>query len=452
MKKLLTIMAASLALLACETDPTTSGNEPSITLYDIAVELSYPADSDILPIEGIAVVAKNINGTTTTATTDSEGKAVMQLPEGKYEFSASDKRTAEGFSYTFNAMVANVVIAKDGAAEGFTIRLEMVGSRSGQILIKEIYAGGCQKDDGSGVYQFDKYITIYNNSAEPATLDNFGVGMANPFNAHASNNNYVDGTLTYADQGFTPSASGIWFMQHPITLQPYEEKVIAVNGAINHTTTYANSVDLSNADYCMYDPEVLANTSYYPAPSESIATEDYMKVCFVGMGNAWAFSAVCPGVFIFNLDSDIDPLSYGMATENIYYPSGQEGNAVYACVKIPNEAILDAVEVYSAEHIDDSLPRFSNTLEAGYVALTNKLGYSLYRNVDKEATEAIQENEGKIVYGYTKGTVGVDGATSTDKSDIDAEASMAAGAKIVFADNNNSTIDFHQRLNASLRD
>ena len=445
MKKFLFFALAALTFAACETDPTGNGKEPSITLYDVVAELVYPAE--FAPSEGIEIVAKNSNGTTTTATTDSEGKASFQLPEGKYEFSASDKRALDGYSYTFNAMVSNLVIS-----ESTTIQLEMTGSRSGQILIKEIYAGGCQKDDGSGVYQFDKYITIYNNSDQVATLNNFGVGMANPSNAHASNGNYVDGVLSYADQGFTPSASGIWFMQHPITLQPFEEKVIAVNGAINHTTTYTNSVDLSNADYCMYDPEVLANTSYYPAPSETIAVEDYMKVCFIGLGNAWAFSAICPGVFIFNLDEGIDPLAYGQAEENIYYPAGNEGNAVYACVKIPNEAILDVVDIFSAEHLDESLPRFSNTLEAGYTVLTNKLGYTSYRNVDKEATEAIVENEGKLVYGYAKGTVDATGATSTDNSGIDAEASIAAGAKIIYLDTNNSTNDFHQRANAALRD
>lgn len=83
--------------------------------------------------------------------------------------------------------------------------------------------------------------------------------------------------------------------------------------------------------------------------------------------------------------------------------------------------------------------------------MTNKQGYSIYRNVDKEATEALAENEGKLVYGYSLGTTDYQGATSTDPSTIDAEASMAAGAHIIFKDTNNSTNDFHQRAKASLK-
>ena len=70
----------------------------------------------------------------------------------------------------------------------------------------------------------------------------------------------------------------------------------------------------------------------------------------------------------------------------------------------------------------------------------------LYRNVDKAATEALPENEGKLVYQYA---LGVD--SSTDPSGIDAEASMKNGAHIIFQDTNNSTADFHERQKCSLR-
>ena len=46
--------------------------------------------------------------------------------------------------------------------------------------------------------------------------------------------------------------------------------------------------------------------------------------------------------------------------------------------------------------------------------------------------------------------IGTDG--STDPSGIDAEASLKNGARIIYQDTNNSTNDFHQRKQASLRD
>ena len=82
----------------------------------------------------------------------------------------------------------------------------------------------------------------------------------------------------------------------------------------------------------------------------------------------------------------------------------------------------------------------------GAVSLTNYLGHVVYRNVDKEATEALSENAGKLVYNYA---LGVD--ESTDPSGIDAEASMKNGAHIIFQDLNNSTQDFHERQKCSLR-
>jgi hypothetical protein len=73
--------------------------------------------------------------------------------------------------------------------------------------------------------------------------------------------------------------------------------------------------------------------------------------------------------------------------------------------------------------------------------LTNQHGHTLYRNVDKAATETLPENEGKLVYGYI-----------SDPSGIDAEASFKNGAHIIYMDTNNSSNDFHERLSCSLND
>ena len=66
-----------------------------------------------------------------------------------------------------------------------------------------------------------------------------------------------------------------------------------------------------------------------------------------------------------------------------------------------------------------------------------------------EATEAIEGNKDKLVYGYSLGTESID--QTTDPSGIDAEASIANGAIIIYKDTNNSTNDFHLRSRASLK-
>ena len=83
----------------------------------------------------------------------------------------------------------------------------------------------------------------------------------------------------------------------------------------------------------------------------------------------------------------------------------------------------------------------------GHLVGLTGAGYSAYRNVDKEATEAIAENAGKLVYDYA----GAVSAEASDPSGIDAEASIANGAKIVYKDSNNTPADFHLRKVASLK-
>lgn len=113
---------------------------------------------------------------------------------------------------------------------------------------------------------------------------------------------------------------------------------------------------------------------------------------------------------------------------------------------VPNEWVIDGIEVFVKDNAKNK-KRLTAAVDAGAVEMTGGMGYSLYRNVDKAATEAIAANAGKIVYGYAGGA---DGAT--DPSGIDAEASIANGALIIYQDTNNSTNDFHQRAKASIKD
>jgi hypothetical protein len=118
-------------------------------------------------------------------------------------------------------------------------------------------------------------------------------------------------------------------------------------------------------------------------------------------------------------------------------------------VKFPKANVVDAVEVWSTANVAKSQVRFSSDINIGYVAVTNNKGYTVYRNVDKEATEALPENAGKLVYNYSGGTTDVEG--STDPSGIDAEASIKQGAHIIYSETNDTSKDFHQRKVASLK-
>ena len=317
-----------------------------------------------------------------------------------------------------------------------------------QIIIKEVYNGGCPKDEGTGSFIQDKCIILYNNCPQQAVVNNLCFGFATPYNAEGNNHCYDEnGQLVYDAEGFMPALNGIWYYPYSLVIEPYSQVVINVHGAIDNTQTYSQSVNYANKDYyCMYDPESgYNNTGYYPTPADVIPTTHYLKTVKYGQGNAWALSITSPALFIFQ-PQGVTPVDFAMNADNLWYEPTMAQTPVYACVKVPNEWIIDAVEVFNTAKKEDCKKRLTADLDVGYVYLTNKLGHVLYRNVDKEMTESLSENSGKLVYGYA---LGVD--DSTDPSGIDAEASIRNGAHIIFQDNNNSSEDFHERQKCSLR-
>ncbi|AGB28976.1 MULTISPECIES: DUF4876 domain-containing protein [Prevotellaceae] len=316
-----------------------------------------------------------------------------------------------------------------------------------QVIIKELYVGGCPKDEGTGYFQMDKGFVLYNNCPQQAVVNNLAVGQVDPANAHANNGWYENDKLTYADQGWIPAIYGIWYFQEPLVIEPYSQIVVSCMGSIDNTKTYSQSVNYANpAYYAMYDPESgYNNTAYYPTPADVIPTSHYLKAVEYGQGNAWPLSVMCPAFVIFQTKG-VSPAEFANNADNYTYMPGQKQDQVHRCVKIPNSWILDGIEVWQTSKVSASVKRLTDDVDAGHVNLTNRKGHSLYRNVDKAATLALPENEGKLVYGYA---LGVDG--STDPSGIDAEASIKNGAHIVYQDNNNSTQDFHERQKFSVR-
>ena len=259
-----------------------------------------------------------------------------------------------------------------------------------------------------------------------------------------SNNDYINDQLFYEAEGWCPAGQGFWYFREPVTLQPYSKLVIALNNAVDNTQTYSKSINFAHPEYyCTYDIEVYNNKNYYPAPSDLIPVSHYLKARHYGKGNGWSFSTTGPAFFIFAPDGQTIEQFGADATNLNDYGGGQMRK------KVPVAWVLDGVEIFF-QGSNNNKKRLNAVIDAGYVFGTNKKGYSIYRNVDKAATEAIKENEGKLVTHYAMGTQDIDGGT-TDPSGIDAEASIKNGAKIVYMNTNNSSKDFHQRKEASLR-
>jgi len=445
MKKFVSFLMCSVFLIAA----VSCHKDNPYKLYDVKVQLVY---SDADPVAGVTVNAVNTNtGMIYVGTTDAQGNAVVPAVAGLYEFSATETRAESGTAYSFNGFKQQVAITHDYEKTPFVVTIDMVGSEAKQIIVKELYTGGCQKDDGSGYFQNDKYVILYNNSTVDADLKNLCFAMTIQYNSHTTNVDVVDGKLTYEAENRVPAGHGFWTFAEgnaPV-LKPGEEVVVAINGAINHTLTYSNSVNLSNSNYyAMYDPESgYSLASYYPTPSEAIPTSHYLKAYKYGTGTGWPISVTGPAFFIFITPDGVTPQSFfeDTSNENLY-----DNKAPGKRKWVSAEWVVDACEVFSAGYVGKNNKRLITSVDGGSVVLTNRQGYSIYRNVNKEATEAIPDNKGKLVYSYNMGTSDLEEG-STDPSGIDAEASIKAGARIIYMDTNNSGNDFHQRKEASLR-
>ena len=430
-------MAATLPLASCSDQPT-----PSVTLGQVAVTLTGIDDD----LSGLNIQLRNIStGSVFTQPTDQQGIATFSVTPGLYEASTSQTRTTAGNEYySYNGTSGQITILSNQQTSASILLKRATISR---LVIKELYCGGCMADDGVTAFQYDKYVILYNNSAEPASYDNLCFGMGAPANAQANNNNYTaDGRLNYEGEGFTPVWNGIWYFPATLTIEPYSQVVVNIHGAINNTLTISQSVNFANPDYyCMFDPESgYNNQRYCPTPSEVIPTAHYLKAVVYGQGNAWPLSNSSPSIVLFQTKG-ASPTDFAQDNANYWYDGGGT-SAIKRCVKVPNEWIIDAIEVFSSDYATQCVKRLTADIDAGYVWMTNKKGHSVYRNVDLQATMMLPENKGRLVYGYS---LGVD--TSRDPSDIDAEASLAAGAHIIYQNTNNATNDFHERQLCSLR-
>lgn len=440
MKKILLLLLSSFvafSFTACDDDESTT------PIYDLDIELVYPEGTHAT--EGVSVTVTSNQGTSYSNTTNEQGIASFKVPVGIYTAVASDKQSNLGDYFILNGNASEINITN----EAVKYTLTMIASKTSQLILKELYIAGCMDNDNNKSYTNDRYVIIYNNSDLPASVNNLCLGFVLPFNSHATNGNLVDGKLTYESEGFIPAAYGIWYFQNTLNLDPYSEVVVCLNGAIDHTVTYSKSVNLANASYYVcYDTEDWNNTASYPAPYEGIATNQYLLAEKWGMGNAWPLSTMDPAFMLFKTEG-ITPSEFAAAAD--YWQSEGKANSIYSCLKVKTEWVIDAVEIFGTAY-EDNYKRFTAATDAGAVYLTSKKGYTVHRHVDLEATKAIEGNEALLVYDLPETLDEANNVVSCDANKVNAVASAKRGAKLIYKDSNNSTNDFFERYQASLRD
>jgi hypothetical protein len=431
-------VAILFAVASCE-----KNEDPVYPTHSVTVQLLYPDRFE--PHNGVEVSLGDYR-----SQTDAAGIATFAVTAGNYTASAFEQREDEFGKFSLNAST-NITIT-EGWADTDTVKLSYtVSESSNKIIIKELYFGGCPKDDGNGSFNYGAYLILYNNSDDPANLKYLTVATTIPSNGNATNNFLSSGVLSYEAEKWLPAGFGVFYFPGDVTLAPGEQLVVALNSAINNTITYSQSINFARPEYyAVYDPESgYDHPLNYPAPAQEIPVSHYLKaIRLTGVtSNAYILSVNSPALFIFTPPAGSSPVEVANDASRL---TTHGASASQAVLKVPVDWVVDAVEVFNNPNLATSAKRLTLNVDGGWVGHNNTLGRSVYRNVNKVATEAIPENAGKLVYSYSLGTADLENG-STDPSGIDAEASIKNGARIIYSETNNSTNDFHQRIKASLR-
>ncbi len=417
----------------------------------VKVTLEYEAGTN--PVAGVEIEARGTGASAKVfkQTTDDNGTATFDLSLGTFEFSATHSTVKDMIKTSYNGMISKA-IDKTWNSASDVIKIKMIKSEKTQkIIIKEIYFGGCPSDvAGEKSFNYGEYITLYNNSTEEVDLKDLCIGSVGS-NSYAMHNDiHENETQPYwFKEDWTPAGWGYFYFPNTTVLKPGQQVTVAVSGGIDHTQTYPNSVNLANAEnYVMYDIDVYNHKLTYPAPAAVIPPAHYLDAVAYGPGTAWVVSQASPSIFLF-YPQGVSPKDYGNDR------SGDEfwrNSKMFPRKKVPSNWVVDAVDVFAAGYEKKNVKRLNPKIDNGFVYLVNKKGYTIYRNVNKAATEAIPSNKGKLVYDYAGGTNGVETKHgTTDPSGIDAEASAANGAIIIYQDTNDSGKDFHLRKKSALK-
>ena len=367
MKKILDILTLVLAT-SCLDIRNSDPYEGNLNVLTVAAQ--WPEGE--FEMAGADVLVEDMNtGSRYASVTESSGAASFSLPNGLYRVTLNGRSDRE----IYNGAADKVVLS----GKDLRLDLPVSVSRPGSIVIKELYCGGCKKLPLEGNYQYDQYFILHNNDYQVQYLDSLCFGTLSPYNSTASN--------PWGPIDFLPIIQAVW--QFPgdgddFPLQPGEDAVICLKGAVDHAAQYPLSVNLNKEGYFVcYNNTYFPNTTNHPAPGDRISVDRYLNVVIkTGKANAYTLSINSPTLVLFRAEG-VTIEDYVRVADNVV---PVPGSTVDNVVKIPFEWVVDAMEVFDGTSSNNN-KRLPSEVDAGYVLQTDTyLGRSLMRRTDEAAS------------------------------------------------------------------
>lgn len=352
----------------------------------IQVKLEFPAGFENTDPSSIEIAIMNLtSGLTYRSTCNAEGIATFRVEYGFYQATTQYKHKHGVDIDIFNGRIERMILTSSNGDNQEVYTLPLVHAKLQQLVIKELYYAGCKSSDGSNKnYMKDSYITIYNNSEDPAILDSLCVGMV--YNMTTNNpSSFITAGITdklpVMTLGWQIFGNGSDYI-----LQPGEEVSIAIN-AINHTAIigYANSVDLSHVKFVFWDASLAQN---HQKEADVIPLSIFWKSNSPSNITQYGWGSTGPGIILYRIK--------GMSAETFAANKDNEKNAPGTAststlfLMIPTDWVVDGIDCISENKPNK---RFPATVDAGYITCGSiGSGLAVHRKIEETTTD------GRIIY------------------------------------------------------
>ena len=325
-----------LTLLLCAFLLLMAGcNEQVADHRTLQVRLTQEGSTPVLPLGDIPIEIKNQTvGNTYTVKTDAEGRATLTVAPGSCTLSFAHKVINNRTEYFINGGIADLYV--EPGEQEIDLEVPIYLSVTPQLVIEELYFGGCRKPDGKQTYTTDQYLSIANNSEETLYLDGLCIGQAAPFTTSRPSS-----WMLHTDMAEIPLTMMCW--QFPgngtdYPLLPGECQVVATN-AIDHTAGEYGipaSLDLSHVEWAFWHASL--------TQSKITAGVRPLNMIWHGSGTAYSLTVSGPTVVLFAPQSDMA----AWIADAGHIRKEPESTAKLTYLHIPAEWVVDVANYVSS--------------------------------------------------------------------------------------------------------
>ncbi|MDL2296457.1 DUF4876 domain-containing protein [Bacteroidales bacterium OttesenSCG-928-B11] len=369
-----------LTFFSCKKDPLVSKVTVSCTMPD-----GY---SDAM-LSSIVLKTKNVSTGKTTSNsfaTAADNKYELTLNEGLYDFTLEAKIQVEldGVMRAVSVRGYTESVKVTGETCSASIKLFIVETSEG-FVIAEIFFTGTQTPEGKQ-YVGDTYFRIYNNSDEVQYAD--GLVIAESDFLTVSKYNYSPDIMSQA-----MAVSAVYRVPGNGTDYPVQpgKSILICDNAIDHRSANSNSFDLSSADFEWYDESTNPNFADIDNPAVTNLDKIYCYTATIWVPHNRGFKSYALARFKESKETFLRDYvynySYDLVTAAGTFPMTGD------CYKIPNEWILDAVNLSVESEFEWIVT--DPSLDMGWTYCgkidrdQNRYGKSVRRKVDYTTAEGI---------------------------------------------------------------